>query len=167
MPDCGAGGYLTLCGSVHISVRDEYSIRMETENVWVAEKYSLLLNRAFKIRPEVAVRHHSGGRRAVAIIYTWRTALTPGGFCRHELITPRGTLAEGCAYSQCTSAEKLLPAGIYPGAFLAAGSVSDPNRSYHFEIVYEGEYQAEQLKNWSEAWILTPKPWRKNILWFM
>ena len=43
---------LTLCGSVHISVRDEYSIRMETENVWVAEKYSLLLNRAFKIRPE-------------------------------------------------------------------------------------------------------------------
>lgn len=33
------------------------------------------------------------------------------------------------------------------GAFLAAGSMSDPNKSYHFEIVCSQEEQAEYLRN--------------------
>ena len=33
------------------------------------------------------------------------------------------------------------------GAFLAAGSVSDPSKSYHFEIVCDKEEQAEHLKD--------------------
>ena len=32
------------------------------------------------------------------------------------------------------------------GAFLASGSMSDPSKSYHFEIVCEKERQAEHLK---------------------
>jgi hypothetical protein len=33
------------------------------------------------------------------------------------------------------------------GAFLAGGSISDPNKSYHFEIVCRTEPQAEQLRD--------------------
>ena len=139
---------LTLCGSVHISVRDEYSIRMETENVWVAEKYSLLLNRAFKIRPEVAVRRHSGGRRAVSYhLYVADSADARRVLQAVKLITPRGTLAEELPLTHSVLLQKsCCRRAFIRGAFLAAGSVSDPNRSYHFEIVCEGEYQAEQLK---------------------
>ena len=32
------------------------------------------------------------------------------------------------------------------GAFLAAGSISDPNKSYHFEVVCRTEEQAKQLQ---------------------
>ena len=32
------------------------------------------------------------------------------------------------------------------GAFLASGSMSDPNRSYHFEIICGDDWQAEQFK---------------------
>ena len=32
------------------------------------------------------------------------------------------------------------------GAFMAAGSISDPNKSYHFEIVCSDEQKAEQLR---------------------
>ena len=33
------------------------------------------------------------------------------------------------------------------GAFLAAGSISDPERSYHFEIVCTAEAKAHQLQD--------------------
>lgn len=36
------------------------------------------------------------------------------------------------------------------GAFMAAGSISDPNKSYHFEIVCHTLEQAQQLKELME-----------------
>ena len=37
------------------------------------------------------------------------------------------------------------------GAFLSAGSMSDPEKSYHFEIVCTSEPKAEQLRDLSGA----------------
>ena len=44
----------------------------------------------------------------------------------------------------CT--EILLQAGVIRGAFLAAGSISNPEKSYHFEIVCVSPERAEQLQ---------------------
>ena len=139
---------LTLCGSVHISASDEYSIRMQTENVWVAEKYSLLLDRAFRIRPEVSVRRHSGGRRAVSYqIYVTESGEAQRILQAVKLISPEGVLAEELPLTHSVIVQKnCCRRAFIRGAFLAAGSVSDPNRSYHFEIVCDSEYQAEQIK---------------------
>ena len=43
------------------------------------------------------------------------------------------------------------------GAFLAAGSMSNPNKSYHFEIVCNLEEQAEYLKNMIHSFGLDAK----------
>ena len=38
------------------------------------------------------------------------------------------------------------------GAFLAAGSISDPQKFYHFEIVCQDEAKAENLRDIILAW---------------
>lgn len=43
------------------------------------------------------------------------------------------------------------------GAFMAAGSISDPNKSYHFEIVCHTLEQAQQLKELMEFFETEPK----------
>ena len=45
------------------------------------------------------------------------------------------------------TAADMLQAGIYPGSILAGGSISDPNKSYHFEIVCREIAQAKQLQD--------------------
>ena len=142
---------ITLCGRVHISVRDEYCIRMQTENIWVAEKYSHLLRRIFHICPEVSVRRHSRHSRQKAALY--QVAVT-----EHEdavrilqavkLLTPQGSLAEELPLTHNVVVQKnCCKRAFVRGAFLAAGSVSDPARSYHFEIVCDTSYQAGQLRD--------------------
>ena len=139
---------LTLCGSVHISAADEYAIRMQTENVWVAEKYSKLLNKAFKIRPEVSVRRHAGKKRPVSYqIYVADSSEAKRVLQAVRLVTAGGNLLEELPLVHGVIVQKnCCRRAFIRGAFLAAGSVSDPNRSYHFEIVCNREHQAEQLK---------------------
>ena len=46
---------------------------------------------------------------------------------------------------------------ISAGAFLASGSMSDPSKAYHFEIVCEEEKQAEHLKDLINSFSLDAK----------
>lgn len=141
---------ITLCGRVHISVREEYCIRMQTENIWVAERYSYLLKKIFRICPEVSVRRHSQNSRPRSAIY--QVAVTDHQNAIRilqavKLLTPQGSLAEEIPLIHNVVVQKnCCRRAFLRGAFLAAGSVSDPMRSYHFEIVCDTEYQAEQLQ---------------------
>lgn len=48
------------------------------------------------------------------------------------------------------------------GAFLAAGTMSNPNKSYQFEIVTRDENQAEHLKDTIKAFDINPKIVRRK-----
>ena len=44
---------ISMCGGVSISEKDHYSLKIQTENVYVARKYFTLLKKAFNIEVEV------------------------------------------------------------------------------------------------------------------
>ena len=44
---------ISMCGGVSISEKDHYSLKIQTENVYVARKYFTLLKKAFKDRKSV------------------------------------------------------------------------------------------------------------------
>ena len=140
---------ITLCGSVHISVKDEYCIRMQQENVWVADKYFLLLKRIFKINPEVSVRRNARQNKVSA----YQIMVAENDDAKRvlqavKLLTPEGALAEDLPLVHNVIVQKnCCRRAFIRGAFLAAGSISDPNRFYHFEIVCDTEYQAKQLRD--------------------
>lgn len=72
------------------------------------------------------------------------------------------------ADSGCCGTASVLQTGISAGAFLASGSISDPNRFYHLEIVCPDAPRAEQvqelLKNFGiDARIVLGK----TTMWFI
>jgi DNA-binding protein WhiA len=139
-------GVLLLCGTIHLSADDAPAIGLQTENIHAARKYAALLGRAFRIVPEVRVRRH--GKRSVSyLLYVAEPEQAARVLQAVRLLSPEGGLEEDIplVHSRVVR-NSCCRRAFLRGAFLAAGSVSDPNRSYHFEIVCDGEYQAEQLK---------------------
>ena len=140
---------LSLCGNIQVLTEKNgvCGIRIQTENVWVANKYFFLLRKVFKISAEVSVRRNS--RQNKALIYQIAVVDSQEAIRvlqAVKLVTGEGSIVENDSLVHPVIVQKnCCRRAFIRGAFLAAGSVSDPNRSYHFEIVCGTERQAEQL----------------------
>ena len=139
---------LSLCGRVQISAEDRYCIKIHTENVAVARKYFTLLKKTFNIVTDVTIRRNVHLRKNH--VYT----VTVGN---HEdalrvlqatkLIGPDGEIGENLSVIRnVVTQQACCRRAFIRGAFLAAGSISDPEKFYHFEIVCAAEAKAEQLR---------------------
>lgn len=138
---------LSICGSVVIDSRGKYGIKIHTENVTVARKVFTLVTKTFNIRTDISIRRNIS-RQSVSysiIINSHKEALRVlqatklteeyrGGFEEIQIVSPI-IVRQTC----CRRA-------FLRGVFLAAGSMSDPAKSYHFEIVCAAESMAAQLK---------------------
>ena len=128
---------LSFCSHVEAGTEGTGNVRMHTENLAVARKYFTLLKKTFNINMNVSVhqnrKHH--GNRSFEI-----TALTDMTAVRHVLIQ-----------NPCCRRAYIR------GAFLASGSVSDPEKGYHFEIVCADSARAEQLSAMLESFGIEAK----------
>lgn len=112
-------------------------LRFRTENFPVARKCFTLMEKTFNIRTNVTIRHNPE-RDNWSYMLFWKG---------EELLAVRDTEVKA---SCCKRA-------YIRGAFLAAGSVSDPNKSYHFEIVCSSDEQAQTLKDMINSFGLEAK----------
>ncbi len=139
---------ISICGRIQISEHDRYCIKIHTENISVARKYFTLLQKTFNISIDVSIRQGTGNRKS-------RTYTV--GICRHQdavrvlqatkLIDAYGDVAENLSLSQnVVIQQNCCKRAFIRGAFLAAGSVSDPEKFYHYEIACASESKAVQLK---------------------
>lgn len=140
---------LYLCGRIRVDEHDRYSIFVQTENVTVARKFYTLVKRAFQARPTIVVRNSE---------YLKKTRVYRVNINNHEealrllkaakMIDEYGNLAvETERWSRNVLQRSCCKRAFLRGAFLAAGSMSDPEKNYHFEIVCSGEERALQVKN--------------------
>ena len=136
---------LSLCGKIVITENDRYCVKIQTENLAVARKYFTLLRKTFNIRAEVSVRKSRGVRFYSVIVSKDQEA--------RRLLGETCLLDEDGNISECMSPmhHRLLKQNccrraFIRGAFLAVGSVSDPEKSYHFEIVCAAPEKARQLQ---------------------
>ena len=139
---------ISLCGRIQISELDRYRLKIHTENVAVARKYFTLLKKTFNIRVDVSIRQGMGCHQNHSYAV---------GVSRHEdavrvlkatkLMTAGGEIRENLALTQnVVIQQSCCRRAFIRGAFLAAGSISDPEKFYHFEIACVAEAKAEQLK---------------------
>ena len=128
---------LSFCSHVEAGTAGTGNVRMHTENLAVARKYFTLLKKTFNINMNVSVRQNRKphGNRSFEI-----TALTDMTAVRHVLIQ-----------NPCCRRAYIR------GAFLASGSVSDPEKGYHFEIVCADSARAEQLSAMLESFGIEAK----------
>ncbi len=139
---------ISLCGRIQISENERYCVKIHTENVAVARKYFTLLKKTFNIRIDVSIRQGVENHRS-------RTYTV--GVCRHEdalrvlqaskLIDRYGEIEENLSLAQnVVIMQNCCKRAFIRGAFLAAGSISDPEKFYHFEIACATEGKAVQLQ---------------------
>ncbi len=136
------------CGQVIIDEDDQYELEVRTENVCLARKYYALVKKLFGIQAAVILRKNE---------YLSKTATYHLVVDEHEdavhilnavgVLDEDGFVRENVEYSQKRLLERECCKRAYiRGAFLASGSVSDPQKSYHLEIVCQQKVRAQVLQ---------------------
>lgn len=97
------------------------TLALETENALLAEKYAVLMKKAFAVDAARPLPEEESGRIMSALRL--------------------GTREQGLLVQQACCRRAYIR-----GAFMAAGSISDPSKSYHFEIVCRQQRQAKLLQ---------------------
>ena len=139
---------ISMCGKVIFDEKDHVRIEIHTENVTVARKYFTLLKKTYNINTDVSIRHSSSlnkNRSYVLSVNDDETARKILMTCR--LMKPFGVIEEDFSISDSLIIQReCCKRAFIRGAFLAAGSVSDPVKTYHFEIVCLSDEKAKQLQ---------------------
>ncbi len=140
---------VNMCG--HISQNsDDFCIKIQTENVAVARKCFTLLKKTFNIDCKILVRRNSQLKKNRIYILTVegkndeaKKVLLATGILRK---TDEKFVIFKDIYPLVTSSVCCKRAYIR-GAFLAAGSISDPEKTYHIEFVNSSLEYCSDLKN--------------------
>ena len=139
---------LSLCGRAKISASDHFWIEIHTENVAVARKYFTLLKKTFNIVTDVSIRRNAylnKNRTYTVTIREHEDALRV--LHAVKLLDEHGEVGENLNVVQnVVIQQSCCRRAFIRGAFLASGSLSDPEKFYHFEIVCATEEKAKQLQ---------------------
>lgn len=138
---------ISMCGKVSIDSRERYSVKIRTENISVARKYFTLLEKTFNIEAEtfVTVNKNKGNTTYTVIIKHHEDAIKV--LQASKLMDGDGEVSEEFSTKRNSVVQKnCCKRAFLRGAFLASGSMSHPEKSYHIEIVCAMKEKAEQIK---------------------
>lgn len=138
---------ISMCGSVIIDENNNYKIRVKTETQPTAEKIKKLLWKTFKVDVDISTRENAYskvGRTYTLLVGDHQQALKI--LQATKLINENNEIGENFSITNNIVIMKdCCKRAFIRGAFMAAGSISDPNKSYHFEIKCNSEKKAKQL----------------------
>ena len=131
-----------------MTVFDRYHIKIHSENIVVARKVFTLLKKSFNIRTDISVKRNVK-RESVSylvVIKSHEDALRVLQATKMIGEQQVGTDAI-CGFNPLIIRQVCCRRAFLRGVFQAAGSMSDPNKSYHFEIVCTifGDCRADQV----------------------
>ncbi len=138
---------ISMCGSVIIDENNDYKIRIKTETQPTAEKIKKLLWKTFKVNVDISTRENAYskvGRTYTLLVGDHQQSLKI--LQATKLINENNEIGENFSITNNIVIMKdCCKRAFIRGAFMAAGSISDPNKSYHFEIKCNSEKKAKQL----------------------
>lgn len=139
---------ISLCGKVIITEKNRYILKIQTENIAVARKYFTLIEKTFNIKAEICVRRNSLLKRSklysVVLMKHEEVILV---LQAAKLIDEELEVGEDLSiYSNIVIQQTCCKRAFIRGAFLAAGSMSAPEKTYHLEIAVASKQKANQLQ---------------------
>lgn len=140
---------LSVCGQVSISEDDRFRIVVHTENISVARKYFTLLKKTFKIEAVTRIRKNAYLKKSTVYLVEVNSHEDAVRILQAtKFMTVDLEIAEDLSTMNCLIIQKeCCKRAFLRGTFLAAGSISDPEKSYHLEIVCTTEERALQVQN--------------------
>lgn len=138
---------ISMCGSIGISSSDQFSVKIHTENIAVARKSFTLIKKTFNINTEISIRRNvylKKSRTYSIAVKSHEDSIRILNACK--LLNNNEIKEDMSIVSNMVIQNSCCRRAFIRGAFLAAGSISDPEKFYHFEIVCSVKEKAEQLQ---------------------
>ncbi len=140
---------ISLCGRIQIDEDDCFRVKISTENEAVARKYFTLLKKTFNISTDVVIRQNAYLRRGKS----YQVVISDDQDARRVLMASKLLDKNGQVEEVLSVVKNRLiqntccRRAFIRGSFLAAGSISDPERFYHFEIACPTRAKAVQIRD--------------------
>ncbi|PAB58143.1 DNA-binding protein WhiA [Anaeromicrobium sediminis] len=139
---------IRMSGTIQLAGFQKVNIKIVTENAAIARKIFTLIKKCFGIHTELRVRKNKllkKNNHYVIIISSEAGAneiLTDVGIlrCKENTFSLDYSIPQNLIEKNCCRRSYVR------GAFLGAGSVSDPEKTYHLEFVNNSEKHSEDLK---------------------
>ena len=145
--------FVNICGQTAV-FGENFCLKMQTENFYVAKKCFTLLKNTFNIIADVSVR--SSGRKQVYTLFV-------KDFHQAEMLLK----ATGMLFTEDGQVKKRIYTPVVSsvccrrayirGAFISVGSINDPEKNYHLEFVLADEDAADQLRQLINSFKLDAK----------
>lgn len=135
---------LSVCGQISIQEDDSCRLLVQTENVAEARKCFTLLKKTFKIEAETIIRKNTYLKKsAVYRVEVKSHEDTVQVLQATKFMMPDMGICENLSgINQLVIHKECCKKAFLRGMFLAAGSISDPEKSYHVELVCTTEERA-------------------------
>ena len=145
-------------GEIRKNSQGETDLRVSAENPGIIRKYFTLLEKTFKINDEVSIDERIVKKNNRFTIDVGNQELTVNILQAVKILSPDRTVTtvEGLV-SQMVIQKNCCKRAFLRGAFLCAGSISDPTKFYHFEIVCTSQEKARQLQELIQSFEIDAK----------
>lgn len=145
-----------ICSNTH------YYLKLQTENLVVARKYFTLIRKTFNINIDISVKTNINAKRSSMYTLIIRKADTIDLILQATKISfqhPLDNEKKETHFNEKQISTSLGPAdsvitqnacckrAYIRGAFLSSGSMSNPKKAYHLEMVVSSMDKAEQLRD--------------------
>lgn len=138
---------VSMCGNVKITANNKITLKITTENIVVARKSFTLIEKTFNISTDIIIRSNSGNTNKVYNIIVTDNDMALKILQATKLISNDLEIREDFSLaSNLVIRNTCCKRAFIRGAFLVAGSISNPEKDYHFEIVVPFAKKAVQLQ---------------------
>lgn len=137
---------MAFCGKVRRRTGGLMGLELTTENEVVRRKVVELAIKAFSASEESFEVEYEGKNNRIINIFINDEKLIAKILMAIKWCDDNFTVVEPVFVNYRIIQKECCKRAFIRGAFLAAGSISDPNKSYHYEIVCEYEEDAVQMQ---------------------
>ena len=149
---------ISMCGHIYTTGRGEHFFKITSENRNVVLKSQILIKEAFGYDSDSSVRYNIDSKKRIYIMSVMESAMAIKILLATKIMDSDGSINKDLALVNTVAIQNLCcKRAFLRGAFLAGGSVSDPEKSYHLEISSPGRDKALQVAGCAKAFELDAK----------
>lgn len=157
-------GFIRACGTIKLSGPNQIGLRLLTENSAVARHFLVTIKRYFQCDMDISTtdatmnKHHnvyeltlSDSEKVEEILVKTKILISEADTTYIDFLVPKTITRKKC----CKKA-------YIRGFFLGGGSMADPKKSYHLELVTSNESQAKSLRTLINTFQINAKVLNRN-----
>lgn len=135
-----------MCGRIYTTPRGKHFFKVASENRNVVIKCQALVKKAFGYESDASVRYNIDTKNRIYIMSVLDSEMAIKILLATRIMNQDGSINRDLSLVNTVAIQNMCcKRAFLRGAFLAGGSISDPEKAYHFEIVASSVKKAELI----------------------